>query len=388
MNIVFLFFRPFDPHIGGVERVTDILTKELQSRGYNIKFLIFRKIANIGELAAETYYFPNPDNYISEENKEFYANFIKGHNIDICVLQEPRFAIGIFDLFSANNCKLISVYHGGPAGNLCFYWKNVLRRHTSNSDYLLKFFPKLILRARDKINLKRQLSNSIKAALNTSDAVVFLSDKFIPDFKLVDIIVDSNKIAYIGNPSSYQFSEIIPKKEKIILFVGRMVPHKNPDLLIRIWGKIANDYPDWKFCFIGDGPSIEYCKTQMRQNINVTFLGQRDPEEYYNKASILCMASNNEGWPMVLFEAMSKGCVPIVFESFRSVTDIIDNYTNGVLVRPFSKKQYRKELRHLIEDEPFRRTLAINAIEKVKQFSPEIIVDKWIQLFDKVMSDN
>lgn len=91
---------------------------------------------------------------------------------------------------------------------------------------------------------------------------------------------------------------------------------------------------------------------------------------------------------MVLFEAMSKWCVPIVFESFRSVTDIIDNYTNGVLVRPFSKKQYRKELRHLIEDEPFRRTLAINAIEKVKQFSPEIIVDKWIQLFDKVMSDN
>ena len=85
-----------------------------------------------------------------------------------------------------------------------------------------------------------------------------------------------------------------------------MVPHKNPDLIIRIWNKIAKDYQDWKVLFIGGGPMIDYCKNQFRCLNNIEFLGQRDPEEFYKKASILCMASNNEGWGMVLVEAMSR----------------------------------------------------------------------------------
>ena len=229
---------------------------------------------------------------------------------------------------------------------------------------------------------------AIKGALDYANKAVFLSKKFKPDFNLIGISPNMSKFEYIGNPSTYKATTEIPPKEKIILMVGRFVSLKNQDIVINIWKKIAHNYPDWNLYLAGDGDKIGYCRKRASACDQIKFLGQCNPEEYYNKASILCMASNNEGWPMVLFEAMSKGCVPIVFESFRSVTDIIDNYTNGVLVRPFSKKQYRKELRHLIEDEPFRRTLAINAIEKVKQFSPEIIVDKWIQLFDKVMSDN
>ena len=386
MNIAFLFFRPLDPHIGGVERVTDILTKELKSRGYNIEYLVFRKIENIGDLATDIYYFPDPEIYVTEKNKKFYTRFIKEHKIDICVLQEPRFCAGIFDLFPTQNCKLVSVYHGGPAGDLCFYWKNSLRKHTSNFDYCLKYIPRLFLRALYKIRLNKVLSNSINEAIRKSDAIVYLSDKFIPDFKLVHIIPDNRKFYYIGNPSTYIIPDEIPKKEKIILFVGRMVPHKNPDLIIRIWNKIAPDYPDWKILFIGEGPMIDYCKNQFNCSNNIEFLGQRDPEDFYKKASILCMASNNEGWGMVLVEAMSMGCVPIVFESFRSINDIIEHNKNGILVKPFSRKLYRKGLRNLIDNDDFRRSLAENAMGKVKEFAPKIIVEKWIQLFEKVMS--
>lgn len=38
MNILFLFEAPIKPTVGGVQRVTEVLTKEFQRRGYNVYF--------------------------------------------------------------------------------------------------------------------------------------------------------------------------------------------------------------------------------------------------------------------------------------------------------------------------------------------------------------
>lgn len=41
MNILFLFEAPIKPTVGGVQRVTEVLTKEFQRRGYNVYFLAY-----------------------------------------------------------------------------------------------------------------------------------------------------------------------------------------------------------------------------------------------------------------------------------------------------------------------------------------------------------
>ena len=66
------------------------------------------------------------------------------------------------------------------------------------------------------------------------------------------------------------------------------------------------------------------------------------------------MTSAYEGWPMTLMEAMQNGCVPIVFDSFKAVYDIVDSDINGVIVSNGDMDTYHRELVRLMSDDNYR----------------------------------
>lgn len=68
------------------------------------------------------------------------------------------------------------------------------------------------------------------------------------------------------------------------------------------------------------------CKLNLR---NIEFKGTQPSEPYYAESSVLCMTSTYEGFPMVLIEAQQYGCVPMAFDSFEAVHDIIEDGENG-----------------------------------------------------------
>lgn len=95
------------------------------------------------------------------------------------------------------------------------------------------------------------------------------------------------------------------------------------------------------------------------------------------------MTSLYEGWGMVLTEAMQCGAVPIAFNSFASVTDVIDHGRNGILVKPFSIKQYEKELRRLMDNLDLLKRLSENAMQDIKKYNVDCVVDQWEELFQE-----
>ena len=88
---------------------------------------------------------------------------------------------------------------------------------------------------------------------------------------------------------------------------------------------------------------------------------------------------------MVLTEAMQCGAVPVAFNSFASVTDIIDDGRNGVLIKPFSIKQYEKALRQLMDNPDLLNQMSKYAQQDIKQYSVENVVDQWEALFKECM---
>lgn len=52
------------------------------------------------------------------------------------------------------------------------------------------------------------------------------------------------------------------------------------------------------------------------------------------------MTSTFEGFGLVLVEAMQHGCVPIAFDSYPAVRDIISHGENGILIPPFQEEDY------------------------------------------------
>ena len=76
----------------------------------------------------------------------------------------------------------------------------------------------------------------------------------------------------------------------------------------------------------------------------ITFEDFQIPIEYYKRASILCMISAFEGFPMVLPEAMNYKVIPIIFNSYSSAQDIIENEIDGFLIPPFDINKYQKKI--------------------------------------------
>lgn len=100
------------------------------------------------------------------------------------------------------------------------------------------------------------------------------------------------------------------------------------------------------------------------------------------------MTSSTEGWGMVLVEAQMFGCIPIAYDSYSSLGDIITDNVNGFKIAPFNKKQYAKRLEWLMENEDERNKMFEECQQSVKRFDVSIIAKQWMELFKNLISEH
>ena len=195
------------------------------------------------------------------------------------------------------------------------------------------------------------------------------------------------KIISIPNPvtaNSFQENATV-KKEKQILFVGRLVKDKGLDYLLQIWKEIEPKYLDWTLSILGEGPLLPYLEENIQKLglKQIRILGAKpDISIFYQKASILMMTSIFEGWPLVLFEAMNYKCVPIAFDSFASLKDIIDNNLNGFRIPPFDTNIYTKKIEYLLNNPTICSKMGLLAEKKSKQYTIDSIGKLWNTLLE------
>ncbi|WP_128226283.1 glycosyltransferase family 4 protein [Halobacteriaceae archaeon SHR40] len=124
-----------------------------------------------------------------------------------------------------------------------------------------------------------------------------------------------------------------------ILFAGRLIEHKNVDMLMNAFDEVANEY-DVTLGIIGDGPERDELDAQRRSLTNrnrVQFLGFLDDYEdvlgHMRTADIFCSPSTREGFGMTFVEAMATDCTVIAADHPDSAADeVIDDA--GFLVDP------------------------------------------------------
>ena len=121
---------------------------------------------------------------------------------------------------------------------------------------------------------------------------------------------------------------------KTVLFVGNLLPVKNPDLLLRAFAKLSAPA---RLVIAGKGPLRPQLEAQVATlgiANRVEFLGpQLAPQiaEQMRRADVLCMSSLNEGLPNVVIEAMASG-LPVVATDVGGIHEVIDAPWKGTLV--------------------------------------------------------
>lgn len=86
LNILFVFHVPFIAQNGGVERVTDILSRHLINRGYSVFYLSSEQRCSNFDFPVKQFYFPT-SSYYSQKNIDYYNSFLLENKIDIVINQ-------------------------------------------------------------------------------------------------------------------------------------------------------------------------------------------------------------------------------------------------------------------------------------------------------------
>ncbi len=393
MNILFVNDIPFNPIGGGIERVTDILTKELIKRGHTIYYLCGK--LSQSKLYLLNYTFPVklfqlPDYgfFDNEENVIFYKNLQIELKLDVVVNQ--RGLGGYFNsLLPITDTKIVSVIHSTPE-SVIIELLNKLVELTSPpfvgfKKMIKKNFPGLIT-----LYWKKKFTKEMEVKYDElsyySNVIVTLSERYIDILKNFINNPHLSNIITIPNPTTFNVTETsFEPKKKIILYVGRLVNgEKEPLRILKIWNYLHLEYPDWQLKIVGEGEE----KGKMQKYVkshglnNVFFEGRQScVDKYYRDASFICLTSNYEGFPMVITEGMQYGCVPFTFKSYGAAFDVVDDNYNGCLISAFDLREYASRLSELMKNENKRIEMSKAAIAKVEMFSVKKIVDRWENLF-------
>lgn len=377
MNVVFLLDR--FPQNGGVERVTITLANALSHKG--IAILIISKIGDKPELFDELHtsikYF-GVDN--CDYNGDYIAPIINSFNADVVINQGAYFETDDIIASIRRNCNvpIISVIHNEPD----YFYKSAI----GSIGIGLKGFIKYIFRPIYLARIRRMITDHYKNLEQYSEKIVLLSQSYHSEFLNWINLNKSDKIITIQNPIDLPYYDVAYSKSNSLIFVGRLdEKQKKVSRLIRIWSKIYSNFPNWVFKIYGDGPDcINYKSDVVKLNIkNISFKGfTSNMAEIYHEASILVMASEFEGLPLVILEAMAHGCIPVIYNSFSAAEDIINNGENGLLIENGNEEQFVNALSELMSDFIKREALSIGAIQSSKKYSIDCISNVWLEVLN------
>nr|MCR5405084.1 glycosyltransferase [Butyrivibrio sp.] len=180
------------------------------------------------------------------------------------------------------------------------------------------------------------------------------------------------------------------EKEKRVVMVARFHENKNHAMVMEAFKKATDrDYRDYSLVFYGDGPEkkkLLNLAAQLGIDDRVIFRGNvTDVAQHIEKARIFVLASDHEGMPNSLIEAMSLGLACISTDCpCGGPRDLIRDGENGLLVPVRDRDAIASSIRRLIEDDELRERIGSNAVRIRERFAPEVANAKWKEYFDRI----
>jgi len=191
-------------------------------------------------------------------------------------------------------------------------------------------------------------------------------------------LIQGTSIKVIGNPirEISQNQKVI--RENIILTVGRLIPSKNHTKLIESFLRLNKS--DWKLVIVGGDALNMTLMEELKALIDKLGVGEKviltgnrsDVDSFYLKSKIFVLASQSEGFPNVLGEAMSATLPVVAFDCIAGPSEMITDGKDGFLVPLFDYKLLENRLSKLMNDPELREQVGREANKSIRRF----LVDK------------
>ncbi|HSX32797.1 MAG TPA: glycosyltransferase family 4 protein [Candidatus Saccharimonadales bacterium] len=181
------------------------------------------------------------------------------------------------------------------------------------------------------------------------------------------------------------------RKQKTILYVGRLEGRKGVGHLLRAFQLVSERHPEVNLVIAGNGPDRE--KLEMLAGSlelkNVQFLGfvsDAQKIKLYRGSDLFCApALFGESFGLVLLEAMACGLVTVAGDN-PGYEGVMKGLGAISLVNPKHTAEFARRLELLLFENDLRKLWRGWAAEELPQYSYERIVDQYIEVYEAAIS--
>lgn len=198
-----------------------------------------------------------------------------------------------------------------------------------------------------------------------------------------------------NNSFAEEDTSLIFRKNKYILFLGRINKKKGLDLLLNAFLKVNKLNPEIKLIIAG--PDSDNYKQRLlrmvdeldiyRKVIFTGILNGKAKEEAYHNAIMFILPSYSENFGMSVAEAMFYK-IPVIVTDKVGIYSLINEYKAGIVVSP-DVESLSVAIESLIDNEELKKELVNNAIKLINsEFNIDSITDKFINFYQTVITSN
>lgn len=362
------------PHLngGGAEKVLIDILNNFNYEKYDVDLLvIFQEGVYINQIpkSVNVIYLINQIKAINKvpgKVKNLFYKFIKIFGMkklyDIKIKKKYDIEIAFLEGIAT---KLIASSSNRESKKIAWVHIDLLNNHWTNQFY--KYL-------HEEIEAYKQFDNIVCVSEDTKKAFI---NKFgyYEGIKVIYNPLDTDKIIKLGE-EKVNFNN----SEFTICSVGRLVPQKGFDRLINVAKMLENEGYIFKLNIIGcGGEKNKLLQLISKYNLenSVKLLGfDKNPYKYIKNSDLFVCSSRNEGFSLVVAEALILN-KPIISTECAGPIEILKNGEYGIITKNSEEGLY-KAIKNLYHDLDERKRLEEKSKERVKFFS---IDDKMRQIY-------
>ncbi len=319
-----------------------------------------------------------------------------GHDVTLatCPTDKP-FTFPVADMVKVNYVQRETIREFSAQFDVCIAaGSNEICDLTDNGRIspVVPTITELMLAPRGFFKWKRFIRNRrIKRAFNQSHMLQILCASyekelrvFAPDPELVTI----GDWPDVREPTAEELSGV--KRKKVIVYPAAVNKLKNQLLLIRAFGLLAEEFPDWELHIYGRMHPKYGAKC--RKAVKAAGLSERikffpftdDLPSVYASSAIMAFPSLLEGFPLTILEGACFALPSVVVRELPGADEMVDDGVTGIVSRN-DVEAYAESLSRLMADESLRRKLGDGARAAVSEkFTREKILRQWDEAIRRV----
>ncbi len=234
----------------------------------------------------------------------------------------------------------------------------------------------------DHVNLasyRRALRAQIRAGYHGLDLLSTLTEDDAVAYR--KLLKDRTRIEVFPNAVPDVGGHRSRLDQKVVVAAGRLVRQKGFDRLLPAWAEVVKEHPDWQLRIFGSGGERDNLQRQIEGlgiETSAHLMGfTRTLHEEMSRASLYVLSSRQEGFPMVLLEAMGVGLPVVSVDCETGPRDIVREGVDGHVVPEEDTGALAAAMSSLMGDADRRNAFGAAALETAARYDAAQIAARW-----------